>query len=167
MGRIGALAVPAPTPTALAPEAVVLTFLTSLWRPRYERLAGLVSLGAFAWALWSARQTRDAYAATQAYVTFMRARYPPEFLWRGGELAAVEQVSRSGELVVALTAGALQLGALLPLTHWRKARRRHAVRCAGWMASPADRGADEQELDITYLALHDPVQVPLPDEEVP
>jgi hypothetical protein len=154
---------------ALAAEAGALTFLTSLWRrPWYERLAALLPLGAFTRALWSARQASDASAAAQAYATFVRAHYPPEFLWRGGELAvAVNQVSRSGELVVVLTAAALLLGVLLALTHWRDAWRRRAVLRPSGTASQGDRGADDQELDITYQALHDPVQAPLPDGEAP
>ncbi|HEY7092079.1 MAG TPA: hypothetical protein VH393_02805 [Ktedonobacterales bacterium] len=109
----------------LLAEAGALTFLTSLWRrPWYERLLALAPLVVFVWAVLAARQTHDAYMAMQEYATFIRAHYPEEFVWRGGELTAMaEQVSRSGSPVMMATIGALALGALLLLTHWREAKR--------------------------------------------
>jgi hypothetical protein len=70
----------------LLAEACVLTFLTSLWRrPWYERFLALALPADFVWAVLMARQAHDAYVAMQDYVTFIRAHYPEEFAWRGGE----------------------------------------------------------------------------------
>jgi hypothetical protein len=143
--------------SVLAVEAVLLTFLTWLWsRPWYERLVALAPLGAFVWAVWLARQAHDAYDATQAFGVFMRAHYPLEFLWRGGELtAAAESVSRSGQIVLVMTIAALLLGVLLLLTPWREARR-HTAPHQGTRRSSREPDAAELDIDITVQALHQP-----------
>ena len=133
-----------------------MTFLTWLWRrPWYERLVALAPLGAFVWAVWLARQARDAYDATQAFGAFMRVHYPLEFLWRGGELtAAVESVSRSGQIALVMTVAAFLLGALLLLTPWREARRFTAPH-QGTNRSSREPDAAELDIDITVQALHE------------
>jgi hypothetical protein len=93
----------------------------------------------------------------QDYAMFIRTHYPEEFVWRGGELtAAVEQVSRSGEVTILLTIAALALGALLLFTRWREVKRRPLVGPAGETAAPGKDGADEPELEITVQALNEP-----------
>ena len=136
---------------ALIVEAGVLTFLTSRWRrPWYERLLALAPLAVFVWAVFMARQAHEAFVAAQEYAAFIRAHYPEEFVWRGGELTAVaEQVSRSGSLVIIATISALALGALLLLTRWRETRGRQ-------IEPPEDDNTDEPELEITVQGLHDP-----------
>jgi hypothetical protein len=136
----------------LAAEAGVLTFLTSLWRrPWYERLLALAPLGAFVWAVLAARQAHEAYVAAQDYANFIRAHYPEEFVWRGGELTAMaEQISRSGSLVMMATIGALALGVLLLLTRWRETWRRPL---AEETAAQEDHSAGE--LEITVQGLRD------------
>jgi hypothetical protein len=139
----------------LAAEAGALTFLTSLWRrPWYERFLALAPLSIFVWAVLMAHQAHEAYVAMLDYATFIRAHYPKEFVWRGGELAAMaKQVSRSGSLVMMATIGALALGALLLLTHWREAKRRSLVAQAE--ETVAQEGYSAGELEITVQGLHD------------
>jgi hypothetical protein len=123
-----------------------LTFLTSLWRRRwYERVLALAPLAVFVWAMLAARQAHDAYVAMQEYATFIRARYPEEFSWRGGALTAAEQISRSGSLVIMATIGALALGALLLLTHWREMKRQPL---AEESAAQEDYSAGELEIAV-------------------
>jgi hypothetical protein len=138
----------------LLAEAGVLTFLTALWRrPWYERVLALAPLAVFAWAVYMARQAHVAYVAAQEYATFIRAHYPEEFVWRGGELtAAAARVSHSAGPVVAATVGALVLGALLLPTRWREMRSRQI----GPPADGNDSGnADRPELEITVQGLGD------------
>jgi hypothetical protein len=137
---------------ALLAEAGVLTFLTSLWRrPWYERVLALAPLAVFVWAVYMARQAHAAYVAMQDYAAFMRARYPEEFVWRGGELTAMAgQISRSGSLVIMSTIGALALGVLLLLTRWRETTRQPL---AEERAAQEDHSADE--LEITVQGLRD------------
>lgn len=136
----------------LLAEAGVLTFLTALWRrPWYERVLALAPLAVFAWAILMARQVYEAYVEAQEYATFIRAHYPEEFVWRGGELtAAAEQINRSGSLMMA-TIGALALGALLLLTHWRETKRQPLATQAGEAAAQEDYSADELEITIQGL----------------
>jgi hypothetical protein len=136
----------------LLAEAGVLTFLASLWRwPWYERLLALAPVSVFIWAVLAARQAHDAYVAAQDYATFIRAYYPEEFIWRGGELTAMaEQVSRSGSLVMMATIGALALGALLLLTRWRETKRRSLAE-----ATTAQADYSAGELEITVQGLRD------------
>jgi len=129
-------------------EAGVLTFLTSRWRrPWYERFLALAPLAVFVWAVFMARQAHEASVAAQEYAAFIRAHYPEEFVWRGGELTAtVEQVSRSGSLVIIAT-----IGALLLITQWRETMRRPLTEET---AAQEDHSADE--LEITVHGLGDP-----------
>ena len=139
---------------ALLVEAGVLTFLTSRWRrPWYERLLALAPLAVFVWAVFMERQAHEAYVAMQEYAAFIRAHYPEEFVWRGGELTAMaEQISHSGSLVIVGTIGALALGALLLITQWRETMRRPLTEET---AAQEDHSADE--LEITVQGLHDPL----------
>lgn len=136
----------------LAAEAGVLTFLTSLWRrPWYERLLALAPLGVFVWAVLAARQAHEAYVAMLDYATFIRAHYPEEFVWRGGELTAMaKQISHSGSLVMMGTIGALALGALLLLTRRRETKRRPLAE-----ATTAQEDYSAGELEITVQGLRD------------
>ena len=55
-----------------------------------------------------ALQAYDAHVAMQEYATFIQAQYPEEFVWRGGEMAAMaQQISRGGSLLMIATIGAL------------------------------------------------------------
>ena len=139
----------------LVAEAGALTFLTSLWRrPWYERLLALAPLAVFVWAMLAARQAHEAYLAMQDYANFIRAHYPEEFVWRGGELtAAAEQINRSGSLVILASIGALALGALLLLTRWRETKRQPLATPAGEAVAQEDYSADE--LEITVQGLRD------------
>jgi hypothetical protein len=86
----------------------------------------------------------------QDYATFIRAHYPEEFVWRGGELTATaEQISRSGTPVIIATICATALGALLLLTRWRETMRRPLTE----EATQEDHSADE--LEITVQGLRD------------
>jgi hypothetical protein len=61
-----------------------------------------------------------------------------------------EQISRSGSLVIMATIGALALGALLLLTHWRETKRQPLAE-----ETTAQEGYSADELEITVQGLRD------------
>ena len=67
----------------------------------------------------------------------------------------MERISGSAQRILVVTAAALLLGALLPLTYWREARRRRTPQ-RGETMSQWESDPDEQEMDITVQALDDP-----------